>query len=259
MGGNDTLFGMAGDDRLFGGDGSDVLYGGTGHDRLWMDDGNDILFGGAGRDWVMVGARAATIDLSRTDAQLTGYGVDRFDPIEHISGGAGADRLTGSSVRNILIGGAGDDVLWDLRGNDRLEGGSGNDQLRGGTGRDYLTGGSGNDTLIGGSGSDTMTGGSGADHFVFTALSDMTGRDRIVDFQRGVDRIDLSGVDARVGRGDDAFHWIGQDDFTAAGQARYSVTDGVTTVFLNTDADLDADASFTLRGDLHLTAADFIL
>lgn len=74
-------------------------------------------------------------------------------------------------------------------GNDDLEGGSGNDTLLGGTGRDILEGGSGNDIL---------TGGAGVDFFEFERGD---GRDRITDFQNGLDRIDLDDFSrAQVGQ-----------------------------------------------------------
>ena len=49
-GGNDTLFGNAGDDRLGGKGGNDVLLGGRGNDQLFGDDGDDVLVGGFGDD-----------------------------------------------------------------------------------------------------------------------------------------------------------------------------------------------------------------
>jgi Ca2+-binding RTX toxin-like protein len=55
-----------------------------------------------------------------------------------------------------------------------------------------LTGGSGADILEGKGGNDVLTGGAGADTFVFAAGS---GNDRITDFQSGVDRLMLRGVD----------------------------------------------------------------
>lgn len=52
-----------------------------------------------------------------------------------------------------------------------------------------MTGGSGNDRLSDGAGKrDELTGGSGADVFI---LADDGARDRITDFENGLDRIDL--------------------------------------------------------------------
>ncbi len=49
-GGDDILYGGAGNDRLGGKGGNDELYGGEGDDQLWGDDGDDILRGGLGND-----------------------------------------------------------------------------------------------------------------------------------------------------------------------------------------------------------------
>ena len=101
-------------------------------------------------------------------------------------------------------------------------GGTGNDTLiandlgctlMGGAGVDTLTGGAGIDRLFGGSGVDTMTGGGGADNFVFAfgESSASSGQhDRIIDFVSGVDRIDLSAIDAIAGTAAlDLFRFLG--------------------------------------------------
>ncbi|MEM9795012.1 MAG: hypothetical protein AAF919_00885 [Pseudomonadota bacterium] len=101
------------------------------------------------------------------------------DDPDVISGTTGDDTLRGTANDDRIEAGAGDDVLRGRAGADDLIGGDGNDVLRGGAGRDRLEGGGGRDRLIGGD---------GADVFVF-APGD--GRDRIVDFTLGEDRIDL--------------------------------------------------------------------
>ena len=60
--------------------------------------------------------------------------------------------------------------------------------LNGQAGDDTLNGEGGNDTLIGGLGNDILIGGAGADTFIF---NDGDGTDTIVDFEAGVDSIDL--------------------------------------------------------------------
>ncbi|MGL4321734.1 MAG: hypothetical protein ACRCS3_12815, partial [Paracoccaceae bacterium] len=74
-------------------------------------------------------------------------------------------------------------------GANTLTGGSAGDQLFGGAGNDTLNGGAGRDVLSDGEGADTLTGGADADIFV---MSPDGATDRIMDFQLGVDRIDLS-------------------------------------------------------------------
>jgi Ca2+-binding RTX toxin-like protein len=97
-----------------------------------------------------------------------------------------------------IVGTGGDDVIDGLAGNDILSGGLGNDRLLGSAGNDTLKGEAGNDALVGGVGQDQMYGGAGSDRFVFSAAAESVSgntRDVIHDFQRGVDDIDLSGLD----------------------------------------------------------------
>ena len=110
-----------------------------------------------------------------------------------IRGYGGNDEIEGRGGNDFLYGGSGHDELDGDSGNDRLFGGSGNDELDGGSGKDRLFGGAGNDELDGGSGNDYLRGGAGNDRFVFD--DDDAGRDRIVDFTFGEDRIDLDDFD----------------------------------------------------------------
>lgn len=63
--------------------------------------------------------------------------------------------------------------------------------LTGTRGDDILTGGDGADILAGGQGYDQLRGGAGEDVFVFDFADDTA--DRILDFEAGIDRLDLSG------------------------------------------------------------------
>ncbi|MBE9640236.1 DUF4214 domain-containing protein [Salipiger mangrovisoli] len=76
-------------------------------------------------------------------------------------------------------------------GADNWQGGAGNDQVAGGAGDDTLRGGAGDDVLIDGPGADRLSGGAGADVFVIGGDGEL---DRILDFEPGVDRLDLSGM-----------------------------------------------------------------
>ena len=73
---------------------------------------------------------------------------------------------------------------------DTLTGGAGGDVLSGGAGQDQLDGGAGADILMDGTGNDSLSGGAGADIFVLTGDG---AEDTILDFQAGIDRIDLTG------------------------------------------------------------------
>ena len=144
--------------------------GGAGHDRLVGNAGANKLSGGAGADTILGAA-----------------GADR------LWGGADGDVMTGGGGRDVLAGQGGADALSGGNGRDRLAGGAGRDDLSGGRGRDKLIGGGGADDLSGGQGADLLIGGGGADIFRF---AEGDGADRIADFDRSRDLIDLSQLDA---------------------------------------------------------------
>jgi Ca2+-binding RTX toxin-like protein len=64
-------------------------------------------------------------------------------------------------------------------------------------------GGTGADLLTGGANADILTGGGGLDTFIFTDPGDSgntaSARDRITDFQTGIDRIDLADLFGDLG------------------------------------------------------------
>ncbi|MFT7596563.1 MAG: Ca2+-binding RTX toxin-like protein [Paracoccaceae bacterium] len=136
-GGQDLLRGGAGKDRLFGMGEDDTLRGGEGNDDLDGGARNDLIDGGAGTDRaIFSGSDAATVDLSLTGAQDTGYGLDTLISIENVTSGSGNDRLTGNALANNLISGGGKDMLAGRGGNDVLTGGFGTDRIDGGGGND---------------------------------------------------------------------------------------------------------------------------
>jgi len=163
-----TLVGNSGSNLLDGGPGNDVIYGGGG-------GGTDIFNGGTGNDtYIIVSASLETInesDNSGTDLIYTDLAtatpVTMASGVEYLtiasvsisSLGAvvigipanGASSLsgatvTGNSLNNYIIGGAGTDVLNGSDGNDTVIGNAGDDALNGGLGNDSLVGGLGNDT-----------------------------------------------------------------------------------------------------------------
>lgn len=214
--------------------------------------------------------------LNGTSRNDTIYGYNGDDTL---NGGAGADRLYGGNGRDVLNGGAGNDRLYGGAGSDILSGDvelSGdlatsntvsNDYLDGGSGADRLFGGGGTDTLIGGLGQDILTGGSGADRFVYNSAAESrvgSGVDRITDFQVGVDKIDLSALDANPYlSGNQAFRFSAHDPNRGPGlgevTAHYDAKIGKTIVEVGTNVLPGADMRIELDGNVQLTQNDFVL
>jgi Ca2+-binding RTX toxin-like protein len=126
--------------------------------------------------------------------------------------------------------------------------------------------GSGPLTASGNTLANVITGNAGADTFIFQRLEDsgslQATADLISDFSSSQgDRINLSGLDANPSTlADNAFTYIGTAAFTAAGQARRSIDNGITYVELNTNADLTTvEMTIALTGALNLTASNFVL
>lgn len=270
---NDHLTGDAGANRLDGGAGDDTLSGGL---------GADTLAGGAGFDWASyANSGAVFVDLGKMEANTGAAQGDVFVSIEGVLGSLGDDTLRGDGQDNVLDGNAGQDVLEGGAGHDLLSGAAdhdnlsgnlGNDTLYGGSGADWLAGDEGQDTLIGGAGQDILSGGHGRDLFVFRALDELTSSARTTDvitgFSRGVDKIDLSQIDADMGRaGDDAFTLYGT---APPGQGNSGAlyirafdnlgkANDFTMIYLDINGDGQSDAAIKVMGLHSFSASDFIL
>lgn len=147
---------------------------------------------------------------------------------------------------------------------DTLVGGEADDVLNGNGGNDTLIGNGGADRLNGGAGFDNMDGGAGADLFVFNAAireigTSTSAHDVILNFESGVDKIDLSAIDANasfLAFGNQAFTWIGDAAFTAAGQIRFDAATGLLEG--NVNANRAADFAIEIRGGV-VSVTDVIL
>ncbi|WP_337924766.1 M10 family metallopeptidase C-terminal domain-containing protein [Szabonella alba] len=127
------------------------------------------------------------------------------------------------------------------------------------TPNDTLNGGYTANVLTGGAGDDQLYGDAGADVFVFDQSPAAGGTDRIVDFVLGVDRIDLSAMDAdALPAGDQSFTFIGAALFSGvAGELRY---DAVTGRLLgDVTGNANADLTVNLDGVAALGFGDLIL
>ncbi len=291
--GIENLTGSAYADRLTGNSAANVLNGGARNDTLDGSAGIDTMIGGDGSDTYYV--RDVGDRIRETNATASTGGTDRV--YSHLSSytlginvengrlmSSGAANLTGNSLANLLYAGAGNNVLNGSTGTDtasyayatagvqvslalttaQATSGSGSDRL---VGIENLTGSAYADRLTGNSLANTLNGGGGSDTFDFNALSEMgltrATRDVINDFARGLDRIDLSTLDANAARaGNQAFSApvVGGTFSGAFANAGDLYFDNVAHVLYgNTDADATAEFAILLVGASTLAATDLFL
>lgn len=187
-----SMRGHSGHDTLFGRDSGDRLKGDGGNDRLDGFGGNDVILGGGDNDEVRGG--------SGDDWLHGGWGNDT------LFGGGQHDRMFGARGHDYLLGQAGSDRMDGGNHNDRMAGHAGDDTMMGGNAHDVLRGGDGDDVLRGDSGRDQLFGGAGSDTFVVTRDD----YDAVMDFEVGVDVLDVSAVASSLAEARDLFvEWRG--------------------------------------------------
>jgi Ca2+-binding RTX toxin-like protein len=293
-------------DLLLGGDGNDTIEAGVaweyidagpGDDRVFASGvisavGLDALHGGVGNDTLFLdgfGSASLTVNLAWGVMQLSGGQSGSLSGFETIRFGFANDVVVGWSGNPVLdlaggndwfadyspAGAASNDTVLGGSGNDGLYGLAGDDSLNGGDGDDFVIGGDGADTLEGGMGADWMAGGAGADVFVFRSSqffweppSPTFGFDVVAQFQPGVDKIDLRGLDGNTNLVGLQPLTIGAFQVGQAGRLRWSSPAGQTYTVVEADLNGDAvrDFVFIVYGEtngqisqVQLTAADFIL
>lgn len=172
------------------------------------------------------------------------------------NGTVNADRFVCTSGADLVTSGDGPDVIfayalpprsfgfagYNLMMADQadvVDAGNGDDVIHTGAGNDVIVAGAGNDRLVGGTGADSLTGGADADVFVFGRPGGpmleqdcYTGAqaDTVMDFERGVDKIDLRGLCSTASPGG---FWLGTTDAVATTtqlQVGYRVEGGNTVV-----------------------------
>ena len=299
LAGNDTLVGFEGDDILEGGPGADELFGSGGFDYASYRGSTAGIYavlynneaGGGDAEGDFLGSIEGVIGSAFADSLIGGGernifygeggndGLSAFGGDDVLYGGDGKDRLNGGTGNDELRGGTGTDtadfflygdaaVVADLAsgtatglGNDRL---FSIENLAGTYNNDRLAGNGGANALDGTWGADVLVGRSGGDRFVYDQAYDSTSAapDRILDFSRSQgDKITLANVDANEQvDGDEAFQFIGQGQFTGAGQLRWYQSNGDTIVEANTtDATAGAEMRIVLDPLVSLQATDFVL
>lgn len=230
--GTNTVTTGGGVDMIYSGGGADTIVSGGGNDRIMLRGGAYSVAAGAGYDRLI-------LDYSAMTSNVTGG----------ITGGNGSTGYVGH-IADL----AGSSVNFQQVEAFTIRAGRGDDTLLLGRGNDIVNGGAGHDTLTGGGGRDVLTGGFGADHFVYGWPGNSPageGRDVITDFTSGVDKIDLSALQADLS-------FIGGAAFGGVeGQVRYLSTMGIIAVDL--DGDRTADVAIGLRSAPQITGTDFLL
>lgn len=209
----------------------------AGDDVFTVTSSNTVISGLGGIDTVRSSA-TYTIASDVENLELTGSSAIKG------TGNLNANILTGNSAANTLRGMSGDDRLMGREGNDTLCGDSGNDILHGDAGNDRLNGGHGQDQLFGGA---------GADVFIFQRASHSTrgASDSVLDFQTGVDKLDLSPIDADTSvTGNQAFVY----GTSAAGAASLWMSGGFVFGDINNDG--VADLAIEVNGAI--AQSDFL-
>ncbi|WP_137154858.1 hypothetical protein [Rhizobium sp. FKL33] len=181
--------------------------------------------------------------------------------------GAGVDIInnSGTMIGDVLLY-ALDDKYNGKKGyvNGIVDGGDGADILNGGVKLDNFAGGVGADTLYGYLGKDKLGGGGDADTFIYKAAAESAGKavDIISDFTKADDDlINIHAIDAdTTAKNNQDFTFIANNAFSGdAGELRFSVSGGNTTVQADINGDGKADFVLKLTGSISLASSDFLL
>lgn len=233
-GGAVLITGGDGDDLIKTGGYDARIEAGAGNDIVWIGNAaygqSPVLVSlGAGADtlWLQTGGLNFSIfshaDVTVSDFAATGVDHDTIlygptangqslDPFASLLNGGAGKRLVQMGADTVLTsGGSGDVVLSNVAATDLTAANFGGhafaiwtlgtvngETLTGGAGVDHLDGYAGDDVLVGGADGDYLAGSDGADTFRYAQASDSNtaGQDVIVDFQTGVDHLDLSALNA---------------------------------------------------------------
>ncbi|MEJ5989700.1 calcium-binding protein [Ramlibacter sp. PS3R-8] len=221
---------------------ANVLTGNATGNFLDGKEGADTFRGGAGDDVYCVDNAGDTI------IEVADVAGGRDQVLSSTS------YVLGTGLEDLMLNAVTPEAPGDLSG-------TGNalaNLLQGNDGANTLSGLGGRDTLDGGIGRDTLSGGAQADVFRFFQLPES---DRILDFVSGVDRVDLSEIDAdAITVNNQSFTFIGSAAFSADATGQLRLTVIPTGLMLSGSTDADANAEFTIRisGSV-LVAADLLL
>jgi Ca2+-binding RTX toxin-like protein len=255
-GGDDHFNGGSHAETVLDGDGADTIKLGGGNDTYsavfnFLGDGIDVIDGGKGAADLYDASSVTSVDL-----------IINLDTVAHIDALTGAPNTAAVKDSSFFY------PPETITGFENASGGAGDDSIFGTKATNVLKGNEGVDDLFGFGGRDILSGGLGADTFIFLSLSDSTvarsGRDVITDFDTLRDKIDLAGIDAIKGGGDDAFHLTGNNGFDGftrhPGELGFKFTSGGDTIVSgDVNGDGKADFSILLKGDILLHDTNFVL
>lgn len=279
LGGNDTIFLNRSDD-LGGGNRVDA---GNGNDKVAnLKEGDNIILLGKGND-EYAGTGFASFASERGDVVSGGAGKDTFafeTAKSTYNGDGGNDVFFSSGWENTINGGSGKDTIsYAFRHEDEIASRSGGvtvDLLDGaaqtGSNRferliaienvvgsqmaDVIGGTDGENMIAGLGGADTLAGRGGADTFVYNSINDsraVAGQiDLILDFENGIDKIDLRGL----ATGNARLTFSNNDSFSGT---RGEVVFSQGGVFVDVDGDRKEDFAIDMNGLTSMSRGDFIL
>ena len=203
---DDILFGDARDNRFADGLGDDTVFGLGGNDLFTYAGGSDAWDGGDGQDTVNFINFGAAVSVSIAgaggsgEAETSDGATVEFASARSIATLAGMEHVVGTRFDDILTGSTGANILSGDAGDDRIDGGLGDDDLFGGAGIDTVAflGASGAVTVdlrietrqdTGGSGRDIIAGFENITGSVFADLLIGTDDDNVIDGFFGDDEI----------------------------------------------------------------------
>jgi DNA-binding transcriptional regulator of glucitol operon len=212
---------------------NESLVGGVGNDTIDARTGTHTMAGGLRNDtYIVDNKNDVVVELADegTDQVLASCTYTLAANVENLTldVGAGGINATGNALNNVIVGNGAANII------------------------------------TGGLGADTLTGGAGADRFTYTSTAESSASawDVIVDFVSGVDRIDLSKIDANVVAGGNQVFTFNEngapfDEGNATGQVRFD--SDTHKLYASTNADATAEIVIQLTGVETLTAADIVL
>jgi hypothetical protein len=263
-----VVYGGRGKDTLIGGQNNDIFFmaedrfatgdtvnGGAGYDGMFLRGNYTIDFNAPGYTGLFTNIENLTL-TSATDERYARGGGTEFDYNLILSDAIVKPGET-LTVSGALLMASETMILDASQETDGLL------RLFGGKASDILKGGGQADLIHGNLGADQLTGNGGADTFRYQSTAESTtgSMDHILDFAAGIDKIDLSRIDADSNMaGDQSFTFIGSNAFSGtAGQLRAYQDGGSWFVEGDTNGDNVADLviQLTVTGG-PLTQADFL-